>query len=170
MKPWRCQICGETYLGSEAPERCPYCGAEGENVKSAAYYLEYGVVQMSEQSRKDCLEALKLELNNEKFYKKCAEEAENQISKAIFKRLGKQEGEHAEVFEDMLGEEIDLEEEVEIPDNDFDRFTEAHEHEKMAIDFYLAVARRAPEQRVKDVFRAIADVENEHLVMSNRYK
>jgi len=170
IKPWRCQICGETYLGSEAPDRCPYCGAEGENVKSAAYYLEYGEVEMSEQSRKDCLEALRLELNNEKFYEKCAEEAENQISRAIFKRLGKQEGEHAEVFEDMLGEEIELKEEVQIPDNDYDRFTEAHEHEKMAIDFYLKVARRAPEKRVKDVFRAISDVENEHLIMSNTFK
>lgn len=171
MKPFRCQICGETYLGSEPSDRCPYCGADGENLKTAANYLDYGLVEMCEQSRKDCLEALRLEINNVKFYEKCTEAAENQISMAIFKRLGKHESEHAELLEDMLGEELDEEITVEqIPDNDYDRFTEAHDHEKKAIDFYLKVARRAPERRVKDVFRALSDIESEHFTMANIFK
>ncbi len=170
MKPWRCQICGETYLGKEASDRCPYCGADGENLKSAAHYLDYGVVEMCEQSRKDCLHALELENDNTAFYQKCTEAAENQVSKVIFKRLGKQEAEHAELLADMLGVEEGELPEVEIPDNDYDRFAEANIHEKRAINFYLEVARKAPEPRVRQVFRALSDIETEHLTTANIYK
>ena len=170
MKPWRCQICGETYLGKEAPDRCPYCGAAGKNKVSPAEYIDFGVVEMSEKSKEDLHYALDLELNNTAFYKKCAENAENQISKVIFKRLGKHEGEHAELIADMLGiEEGDLPE-VNIPDNDVARFAVAHDHEQKAINFYLEVARNAPEPRVKEVFAALSDIELEHLNMSNIYR
>ncbi len=170
MKPWRCQICGETYLGEVPSDRCPYCGAPGKNLISAAEYLDYGVIEISEKSKKDCLYALELELNNTAFYKKCADNAENQISKAIFKRLGKHEGEHAELLADMLGIEEGELPEVSIPDNDTDRFIDAHDHEQKAINFYLQVARNAPEERVREVFRALSDIELEHLNLANIYK
>ena len=170
MKPFRCQICGETYLGKEASDRCPYCGADGKNLLSPAEYLDYGEIEMSEQSREDCEKALQLEMNNTAFYKKCANNAGNQISKSIFKRLGKHESEHAELLADMMGiEEGDLPE-VNIPDSDPDRFVEAHEHEQKAIDFYLEVAQRASEKRVQQVFRALSEIEQNHLNMSNVYK
>jgi len=170
IKPWRCEICGETYLGAEACDRCPFCGAEGSNLKSAAHYLDFGVVEMSEQSRKDCLHALELENDNMVFYRKCAEAAENQVSESIFKRLSKQEAEHAEILEDMLGIETEELPDPEIPDNDYERFEEANRHEKRAINFYLEVARRAPELRVQQVFRALADIETEHLTLANIFK
>lgn len=170
MKPYRCQICGETYLGREAADRCPYCGAPGHKLVSPAEYMEYGVIDISEESRQACLKAIELEVNNTAYYKKCASAAENQISKAIFKRLAKHEDEHAELLADMLGiEEEDLPE-VSIPGNDRERFEEAHRHEKKAIDFYLELARNAPEPRVKEVFSALSDIELEHLNMSNIYK
>ena len=170
MQPYRCQICGETYLGQEGPDRCPYCGAPGEKLVSAAEYMDYGVIEISEESRQACLKAIDLELNNTAFYKKCASKAENQISRAIFKRLAKHEDEHAELLADMLGiEEGDLPE-VSIPENDLKRFEEAHQHEKKAIDFYLELARNASEPRVKEVFSALSDVELEHLNLSNIYK
>lgn len=170
MKPWRCQICGETYLGKEASDRCPYCGAPGKNLVSPAEYIDYGEVEMSEKSREDCLQALKLEMNNTAFYKKSADNAGNQVSKSIFKRLGKHESEHAELIADMLGIEEGELPEVDIPESDKERFVEAHDHEQMAINFYLKVARTAPEARVKEVFQALSDIELEHLQMSNLYK
>ncbi len=72
MKPGRCQICGETYLGKETPDRCPYCGAAGKNLVSPAEYLDYGVIEISEESKKGCLHALELEISNQAFYQKCA--------------------------------------------------------------------------------------------------
>ncbi|MFW6237676.1 MAG: ferritin family protein [Halanaerobiales bacterium] len=170
MEPWRCQICGETYLGQEAPDSCPYCGSEGKNLVKAAEYVEYGEIEMTEQSRQDCLKALDLENNNTAFYKKCAQEAENQISKAIFKRLAKHEGEHAELIADMMGVEEGELPDVDIPAKDYDRFEEARDHEQMAVNFYLDVANRAPEKRVEQVFRAIADVETEHKMLANIIK
>ena len=171
MKPFRCQICGETYLGSESPGRCPYCGAPGKKLVSAAEYIEYDAIEISEESKEASLKAIELEINNAAFYKKCAAEAENQISKAIFKRLAKHEGEHAELLADMLGiEEKDLPEVDQLPDTDTARFEEAHDHEKKAIDFYLDLAREAPEDRVKEVFSALSDVEQEHLNMANLFK
>lgn len=170
MKPWRCQICGETYLGSEPSDRCPYCGAAGKNLVSPAEFIDYGLVEMSEESRKDCLHAIELEINNAAFYKKCAENASTQISRAIFKRLGKHESEHAELFADMLGIEEDDLPQVEIPDNDLARYEQAHDHEQKAINFYLEVAHKAPESRVREVFSVISDIELEHLYMTNIYK
>ena len=170
MQPYRCQICGETYLGQQSSDRCPYCGAPGKNLLSAAEYMEYGAIEISEESRKACQKALELELNNQAFYQKCATEAENQISRAIFKRLAKHEGEHAELIADLLGIEEGELPEVKIPGSDEARFNEAHDHEKKAIDFYLELARRAPETRVKQVFSALSDVELEHLNMANIYK
>ena len=170
MEPWRCQICGETYLGSEVPDSCPYCGSAGENLVIAAEYVDYGEIELSEKSRKDCQKALELENNNTAFYKKCAAEAENKISKAIFKRLAKHEGEHAELIADMMGIEEGELPEVDIPDKDFDRFEEARKHEHDAINFYLSIAERAPEKRVRQVFRAIADVELEHKKLANIIK
>ena len=170
MKPWKCQICGETYLGSEASDRCPYCGADGENLKSAAHYIDYGEIEISEDSREKCLKALELEMNNTAFYRKAAANAENQINNSIFKRLGKQEDEHAELLADMMGiEEGDLPD-VDIPETDAECFEKAHDHEQKAINFYLKVAREAPEDRMKQVFRALSDIEMEHLNLSNIYK
>ncbi len=170
MKPWRCQICGETYLGEEPTDRCPYCGAAGKNLISPAEYQDYGQLEMSKKSREDCLHTLKLELNNAAFYKKCAELAENQISRVIFKRLSKHEQEHAELIADMLGIEEGEFPQVEVPESDPERFAEAHDHELGAINFYLKVAKEAPEPRMKEVFQALSDIEMEHLRMSNIYR
>lgn len=170
MRPWRCQICGETYLGEIPADRCPYCGAAGNNLNSPAEYHDYGVVEMSEKSREDCLKALELELNNASFYKQCAGVADNQISKAIFKRLSKHEQEHAELIADMLGIEEGELQKVDVPTADPERFSEAHEHELKAINFYLKVAEEAQEIRVREVFRALSDIEMEHLRLSNIYK
>jgi len=170
MKPWKCQICGETYLGSTAVDRCPYCGADGENLKSAAQYLDYGEIEMSEESRKNCEHALELEKTNTAFYRKAAANAENQINNSIFKRLGKHESEHAELLADMMGiGEGDLPD-VDIPETDTECFEKANDHEQKAINFYLKVARNAPEARIKKVFRALSDIEMEHLNLSNVYK
>ena len=170
MKPWRCQICGETYLGKNASDRCPYCGADGKNLMSSAEYLDYSVIEMSQQSKEDCEKALQLEMINTSFYKKCADNAGNQVFKSIFKRLGKQESEHAELLADMMGIEEGDFPEVDIPDSDSKKFVEAHDHEQKAINFYMKVARRAPEKRVQQVFRALSDIEQSHLNMSNMYK
>lgn len=170
LKPYRCQICGETYLGEAIPDRCPYCAAAGKHLLPAAEWIPYGKVEMSEQSYQDCQEGLKLEQNNMAFYKCAAEKTNNKIMQAIFKRLAKQEGEHAEVFCEMMGIEEPPLPSVTCSESDHDNMEEAHKREDRAIQFYQDVANRAPEKRVQEVFLALTEIESEHLIISSIYR
>lgn len=169
MNPYRCEICGETSLMAEPPERCPYCGSAGKRVLPAAEWIEYGKVKMSEQSYRDCQKALELEIDNYLYYKCSAANAENQVTEALFNRLMKQEYEHAEVFADAMGISFSKELCKKCSTNDYVNLKESNKHEVRAIDFYTEVATRAPEPRIREIFRAIAEVEQEHLIITNVY-
>lgn len=170
MHPYRCEICGETYVGSCPAERCPFCGVIGENLLPAALWLRHEKVPMCKQSYEDCQKALELEMNNYAYYKCAAKKAENQINETIFKRFMKQELEHAEVFAKAMGIPLPPEPEVSCNDSDLINMEESNKHEKMAINFYIEAAKRAPEPRIQQIFRVLAEVENEHLVTLNMYK
>ncbi|MDP2873632.1 MAG: ferritin family protein [Bacillota bacterium] len=111
-----------------------------------------------------------MELNNTSFYQCARRKAQNEISEAIFARLAKQESEHAELLAEMLGIEMPEAPEVGCDDSDEANFTEAHGRERRAQSFYRQVAGRAPEARMQQVFYALADIETEHLKISNVYR
>ena len=169
MEPFRCQICGETYLGNERPDRCPYCGAAGKHLINAAEWIDHGKVEMSEQSYKYCEDAVKLELSNAAFYKCATQSAENQFTEAIFKRLQKQEAEHGELICEMMGIEVPELPQENCAPSDEENFKESHRREKRAMNYYLEIVKNAPEPRVKEVFKALAETESEHLQASNIY-
>lgn len=170
LHPFRCEICGETYVGSQPAERCPFCGAAGKNLLPAAEWKRWGKIEMCEQSYQDCLKALDLEMSNYAYYKCAAAKAQSQVTETIFKRFMKQELEHAEVFVKAMGIDLPAEPKVECADNDPANMEESNKHESMAIRFYIEAAGRAPEFRIQQIFRAIAEVENEHLITLNLYK
>ena len=35
VKLWRCEICGDPYVGETAPDNCPFCGAHKKYIKEA---------------------------------------------------------------------------------------------------------------------------------------
>ncbi len=170
MRAFRCQICGDSYLGEAAPDRCPFCGAHNDYIKRASEWIDYGQVDLSEQSRKDCERALELEMNNKAFYACAAAKTNDQILEAFFKRLSKQEGEHAEVLCEMMGIDEPDDPVVDCQDDDAENMSEAHGREGRAIRLYQQIADRAPECRVREVFRALTDIESEHLVISSIYR
>lgn len=170
MNPFRCEICGETYVGSVAAERCPFCGALGKYLMPAAEWLKWGKVEMCQQSYDDCQKALDLEMNNYAYYKCAVAKAQSQVTETIFKRFMKQELEHAEVFAKVMGIDLPSEPKATCADDDVTNMEESNKHENMAIRFYIEAARRAPEFRVQQIFRTLAEVENEHLVTLNMYK
>jgi len=170
MHPYRCQICGESYLGPYAPERCPFCGAAERHLAAAAEWIDYGQQELCEQSVADVKRAIELELNNASFYTCARHKAQTQISEAIFARVAKQEAEHAELLSEILGVEMGERPEVHCHENDEENFAEAHAREKRASIFYLEAANRAPEPRVQEVFHALAEIETEHLKISNLYR
>jgi len=170
MNPYRCEICGETYVGSVPAERCPFCGVAGKYLMPAAEWMKWGKIEMCEQSYKDCQEALELEMSNYAYYKCATDKAEGQVTETIFKRFMKQELEHAETFAKAMGIELPVMPVVDCPADDVTNMEESNKHENMAIKFYIESARRAPEPRIRQIFRAFAEVENEHLVTLNLYK
>lgn len=169
MHPYRCEICGDTFLGQNPPERCPFCGSAGKNVLPAAEWRNYGKVEMCQQSYEDCQKALNLELANAAYYKCSLSKAQNQITEAIFDRLMEQELEHAEVFARAMGIDLPGEMKRKCHDEDAKNMALSNKHETTAIKFYTEAMNRAPEPRIQQIFRAIAEVENEHLIITNIY-
>ncbi|MDW7651384.1 MAG: ferritin family protein [Bacillota bacterium] len=171
LNPYRCQICGETYLGSTTPDRCPYCGAHARWMMGAAEWEKTGKVEMSEQSFEDVMTAIDLEVGNAAFYKCAQKNAQTQVTEALFKRLRKQEEEHAELLAEMAGvPEKEIPSEDCAGNDDAQNLADAHAREQRAIRLYLQFADRATEKRVREVFRALADIESEHLKISNVYR
>ncbi len=170
MAPFRCQLCGETYLGSDKPDRCPFCGANPAELVEPTYWLPNPTGDALTAKDKEFVEkAQQLELNNAAFYRRCAQNAETVITESIFKRLGKHELEHAELLGELAGMEDLTLPEVTVPDDDGEKFREAGRREKRAIKFYLQVAVEADSPRLRAVTRALSDVESEHLIVSNVY-
>ena len=166
---YRCEICGETYLGYSKPENCPYCGAHQKYLKKLENYERVMPEDVSDKSRENVLEAIDLEIDNAKFYACAARETEDELEAAIFKRLGKIEAEHAEA----LAEVIDVPEE-EIPtyeecsEDALENYQEAHRREERAIKAYSKFASEAEEPEVEELFRAIIEIERDHLDLSER--
>lgn len=166
---FRCEICGETYLGKSKPKTCPYCGAQEEYLKKLENFERLMPEDISDESRENIEEAIKLEIDNAKFYDCAYRKTEDESEAAIFKRLKKIEAEHAE----FLAEIIDVPEE-EIPsyeecaENAIENYQEAHERENRAIQSYSQFAHDAENSEVKEIFEALVDIETDHLDLSDR--
>lgn len=169
MRPFRCLICGETYIGRNQPDRCPYCGVDGRFIADAAEYVEYDGMTMCEESENFVRQAIKIEKSNVAFYQCSADNAQSPVVKALFKRIGKHEGEHMELLCDHLGiEEPEIEPE-ECSDDDSMNMKKGHAREERAVRMYSRFAREAPEQRLKQIFSAIAGIEQEHGKLFNEF-
>lgn len=167
VKVYRCRICGDPYIGTEAPTRCPFCGAPrkyiiyAENWKSNEFD-----VTLSETTRKNLEAALKLELDNTGFYD-CAKNAAGKIGDeygaAKFKALMKVEREHASAISKFLKKSM--------PDvvaqncsTDFKMNSkEGFERENRAIKAYSNFKDEATEPRLKEFFGALVEIETDHL-------
>ena len=105
MNMYRCRICGETYLGSEPPSHCPFCGAHRELLVDTTDYPEnINDVRPTEVEKEDLLTAIYLELNNTHFYLGMgAHKADNPKLASAYKRLAKVEAEHCELFCKLAG-------------------------------------------------------------------
>ena len=164
LKVFRCWICGETYLGEERPTDCPYCGADEEFLKPGEEYEEPDV-ELTEKSRKNLESALELEVDNATFYYCAYRRAEGSKTKGMFKRLAKIESEHAEaicMYLDRDEPEISKKSEG-CSDNLSDNIESAHSREDRAINHYRKFASEAEEPRVIEFFKALVEIESDHL-------
>lgn len=168
MKMYRCKICGETYLGSEPPAMCPFCGAHREFlIDPRDYPMDINDVELTEAERADLDTAIALELSNSRFYFAMAQRKDNAPLASAYKRLGNVEAEHCELFCKLakVPKPADLKEpgdELGTWDADIE---ESLRREKRASALYAEFAERATNPRLKEVWPAVSAVEADHIVL-----
>ena len=168
LKLFRCRICGDPYLGSEPPSFCPFCGAPERYMVPAEEYMDRNTVpNLSAKSRENLEKALDLEVKNAGFYMCASNCAPDPLSQAMFKALSRTEAEHASLICKILKvpkPEIKPDEKACLKDPKAN-FAAAHGREVRAAAFYSQAAQEATEDRVKEVFSALTEVETYHIAL-----
>lgn len=173
LKIYRCRICGEVYLGYEAPENCPFCGAHVEFLEAPGRYsAAINDLQLTETERADLESSVELETANCRFYLGMAQRKDNDTLRATYKRLAKVEAEHCEVFCDLLKIETpaDLMAPGETTGSWASDIEESLRRENRASELYETFAGRATNERLKEVWSAVSDVETDHITLDELAK
>jgi rubrerythrin len=166
MKLYRCRICGETYLGSERPSHCPFCGAHAElMVLTEDFPEDINTVAPTESERADLESSIELERSNTRFYLAMAARKDNPKLSSAYKRLAKVEAEHCSVFCKLAGvpKPADLLEpgdELGSWDADID---DSVRRETRASALYAEFAGRATSPRLVEIWAAVSDIETDHI-------
>jgi rubrerythrin len=168
VKIWRCLICGDTYIGEERPTQCPFCGSSCSNiVASDAYPVAINDVEITDAERADLLHACELELENATLYTAMGKKGDhNALLPSAYRAFAKVEREHLEVCEKILKTEGPSEpaHPVVLGATWAEDIAESDAQEHEARDFYREAGDRATTPRVRQVFLAISEVENDHIV------
>lgn len=167
---YRCEVCGEVYLGTEKPEECPFCGAHKHFLKS----IDIEEVELlrpekiSEKSRENVKSAMGLEVGNASFYFSAASQTRDEHFSEAFERLGKIEDEHASALAKLGSLEKSSQPDVEASEELMENLRESHRREERAIQTYRNLMEEAPEEDVGKFFKALAEIEEDHLNFSER--
>ena len=117
MKKFVCGICGFVYEGTEAPEKCPQCGAPKEKftelVAGVKEYADEHRVGVAKGVDERILEGLRLNFTGEcsevGMYLAMSRVADRQgypeVAEA-YKRIAFEEAEHAAKFAELLGDVV----------------------------------------------------------------
>ena len=119
MKKFICSICGYTHEGTEAPEKCPQCGAPkakfNEQSSVGLVFADEHRIGVAKDVDPEILEGLR-----QNFMGECTEvgmylamsrqadrEGYPEVAEA-YKRIAWEEAEHAAKFAELLGEVVDV--------------------------------------------------------------
>jgi len=166
VKLWRCEICGDAYIGGSPPDNCPFCGVHKRYIKEAKGSKVYFDVALNDKDRANVEKALQVEISNAAFYFCAAEKTDDPEGRLLFKALGKVEAEHASVWSRILKLDKAPRKAESCHDHNGENLQESHERETSAIEFYKAAASHSEHERVKQIFEAFVEVETDHLKLS----
>ncbi|MDD3498249.1 MAG: ferritin family protein [Candidatus Moranbacteria bacterium] len=171
MRTFICEICGDAYLGTEAPSKCPFCGADHSYIKPGAeanpVFKRAG--EIGEKSKENLMLTLDLEMKASAIYLCMAGKTEKFEIKQMYKRLAKVELEHATVVTKLLGIEMPKSSVEECGDEDLENFEKTVELEEHATSLYGRFAAESEEEKVKTFFVALMKVEAEHIELIRNY-
>lgn len=165
-KLWRCEICGDPYVGDAPPTNCPFCGAKAKYIKEAKEANVNFDVDLNEKDKANVEHALQVEISNTAFYDCAAKETDDEEGKLLFKALKKVEAEHASVWKKIL--KLDSipegDDECHVPNKE--NLEDSHARETKAIEFYIKAAEESENEKIKQIFIAFVEVETDHLHLS----
>ncbi|HQK99715.1 MAG TPA: ferritin family protein [Smithellaceae bacterium] len=166
VKLYRCEICGDAYIGAAPPANCPFCGAHIEHIKEAKEAQVNFDVDLSAKDRSNAEHALGVEISNSSFYMCAAGQTDDPEGKILFKALGKIEAEHASIWRKILKLESvpPGKEACHVPN--VENLKESHARETRAIEFYRKAAAESDHPRLQRIFDALVDIETDHLRLS----
>jgi len=166
VKLWRCEICGDAYIGEEPPTNCPFCGAQRKYIKEAKQAGVNFDVVLNEKDKANAEHALQVEISNAAFYFCAAEKTDDEEGKLLFKALGRVEAEHASVWRKILKMDNVPKGDDSCHISNKENLQDSHERETRAIEFYKKAAEESENQRIKQIFEAFVEVETDHLHLS----
>jgi len=169
---WRCRICGDSYLGSESPSNCPFCGSRHEYIVATADFPKGDIndVPITDSERVDLQYAAELEITNKTFYVGLGSKGEHSaLLSSAFRALAKVENEHLSIFGKLLKAKVPNAPSHPIPVDEkwADNIMQSNKDEVIASTFYREAAERATTPRVKEVFTALAEVEEDHIAIDD---
>ncbi len=170
LKMYRCRICGETHLGYENPGTCPFCGAHAEFLGAPEEFdPSVNAIELTEVERADLEASIELEHANTRFYLGMAERKDNDTLRSAYKRLAKVEAEHCSVFCKLakVAKPADLMAPGETTGSWATDIAESLVRENRASALYAGFATRATNERLREVWNAISDVEADHITLDD---
>ncbi len=166
VKLWRCEICGDPYIGDGAPANCPFCGAKRKYIKEFEKAEVNFDVELSEKDKANAEHALQVEVSNAAFYFCAAKSVKETEGQKLFKALGKVEAEHASIWKKVLKLDSIPEADDKCSVDYKEDLEDSHKRETRAIGFYKKAAAESENERVKQIFEALIEVEEDHLKLS----
>ena len=168
VKLWRCEICGDPYIGEEPPANCPFCGAHRKDIKETKEAEVNFDVELNNVDKGNAEHALEVEISNAAFYFCAKEKTDDEEGKLLFKALGKVEAEHASIWKKILKLDKIPEGNDSCHVSNKENLEESHARETRAIEFYKKAAEEAENKRVKQIFEALVEIETDHLELSEQ--
>jgi len=165
-KLWRCEICGDPYIGDEAPTNCPFCGARRGNIREFSDAEVDFDVELNAKDKANVEHALEVEISNAAFYFCAAKRVKELEGQKLFKALGKVEAEHASIWKKILKQDKVAEGSDTCSTEYAADLNESHARETRAIEFYKTAAAEAENARIKRIFNVLVEVEKDHLQFS----
>lgn len=166
VKLWRCEICGDPYIGESPPDNCPFCGAHRKYIKEARNAKVNFEIELTEKEKANAEKALRVEVSNAAFYFCAAGKTNNEEGKLLFKSLGKVEAEHASIWSKILGLDTKPAGDDRCHAENRENLQESHDRETRAIEFYKRAAEESDHPRLKQIFQALVEIETDHLQLS----
>lgn len=165
MKVFRCNVCGEVYIGEEKPKSCAFCGAHEKYFVLAKEWRLLKVKDLSDASKENLKKSLDLEIDNTNFYKAVSEKSRNVYVRSMFKGLSKVEREHASAICKLLAiakpdSTMGADKAV---DSDEENIAESLRREKRAVAFYAQALKEVPEPEIEEFFKALIQIETDHV-------